>query len=143
MMFGIEKPLPNPSQDTEGYWEAARRGKLVVSECQACRHKFLPPATFCPTCWSEDVRFAEVSGRGRLYSFIVVHRPQHPAFFADAPYNVVIVELAEGPRMHARLTDCAQAELRVGLPVEVHFQKVDDEIYLPLFRPAGPAGKEA
>ena len=77
-----------------------------------------------------------LSGRGTIYSFIIVHRPQHPAFFADAPYNVAIVELAEGLRMHTNVVGCANEDLRIGLPVLVAFEKVNDEITLPKFRPA-------
>jgi uncharacterized OB-fold protein len=70
-----------------------------------------------------------------VYTFIVVHRPQHPAFFADAPYNVAIVELEEGVRMHTSVVECANEDLRVGMPVEVVFEKVNDEVTLPRFRP--------
>ena len=76
-----------------------------------------------------------LSGRGEIYSFIVVHRPQHPAFFADVPYNVAIVELEEGIRLHSNVVGCANEELRVGMPVEVVFDKVSDEVTLPRFRP--------
>jgi uncharacterized protein len=64
-----------------------------------------------------------------------VHRPQHPGFFNDVPYNVAIVELDEGIRMHTNVVECANEELRIGLPVEVVFEKKDDEITLPKFRP--------
>jgi uncharacterized OB-fold protein len=133
-MFGIEKPLPMPNEDTEAYWAACRDGKLVVPKCGACGHRFLPPACLCPRCLSTRVSYEKVSGKGRVHSFIVVHRPQHPAFFPDAPYNVAIVELEEGPRMHGRIIDLDNAAITVGMPVEVAFQKVDDDITLPVFR---------
>ena len=131
----MEKPLPLPTEDTEGYWEACHRGRLVVRGCADCGHRFLPPAALCPACWSERVSFVEMSGRARVFSWIVVHRPQHPAFFDDAPYHVAIVELEEGPRMHTRLVGVDVADIRIGMDVEVVFQKVDDEISLPMFRP--------
>jgi uncharacterized OB-fold protein len=134
-MFGIEKPLPNPTEDTEAYWEAARNSELVIKTCGACGHMFMPPMPLCPVCWSEDVKWMRASGRGKVFSFIIVHRPQHPAFFPDAPYNVAIVELEEGPRMHARIVDLVPTAIRVGMPVEVTFHKVDSETTLPMFRP--------
>ena len=76
-----------------------------------------------------------LSGRGSVYSWIVVHRPQYPAFAADAPYNAVIVELEEGPRLHGNLVDCAADAIHIGMPVEVVFDKVNDEVTLPKFRP--------
>ncbi len=134
-MFTIDKPLPSPTEDTEAYWDATRDGKLVVSTCGSCGHRFLPPARICPKCLGDHVSFQPVSGRGRVFSWIVVHRPQHPAFMEDAPYNVVIVELDEGPRMHGRLVpETDLSTIAVGSPVEVAFQKINDQITLPVFR---------
>jgi uncharacterized OB-fold protein len=75
-----------------------------------------------------------LSGRGTIYSFIVVHRPQHPAFQDDAPYNVAIVELEEGIRLHGNVIECRNESLAVGLPVEVTFDHVKDDVVLPKFR---------
>ena len=61
----------------------------------------------CPKCLSLDHEWAKLSGRGTIWSFIVVHRPQHPAFFGDVPYNVAIVELDEGIRLHTNVVECA------------------------------------
>jgi uncharacterized OB-fold protein len=130
-----ERPLPLPNEDTEAYWEACHKGKLTASRCAACGHTFLPPARVCPSCLSSDVPLAPMSGRAKVYSFIVVHRPTHPAFFGDAPYLVAIVELEEGPRMHTRLVGVDPKDVRVGMDVQVLFQKVDDEISLPVFEP--------
>src|SRR5262249_50379761 len=107
----IEKPLPLPTEDSEAYWESCHRGVLAIPRCRACDHRFLPPAPLCPVCWSEDVRLEPASGRARLYSWIVVHRSQHPAFNAEAPYLVAIVEMDEGPRMHTHLIDVDPAAL--------------------------------
>jgi uncharacterized OB-fold protein len=133
-MFGIEKPLPNPSEDTEPYWAACARGELPIARCGGCGHVFLPPASWCPCCWSAAVTLVAASGRAALHSFILVHRPQHPAFFADAPYNVAIVRLDEGPLMHTRIVGVAPADLVIGMPLEVFFEKVADEIFLPMFK---------
>ena len=64
-----------------------------------------------------------------------MHRPQHPAFFDDAPYNVAIIELEEGIRLHSTIRDCPNDELSIGMPVEVVFDRVNDEVTLPRFRP--------
>jgi DUF35 OB-fold domain, acyl-CoA-associated len=67
-----------------------------------------PSVGDCPRCLWEDHQWTSLSGRGTISSFIVVHRPQHPAFFAGAPYNVAIVELEEGIRLHTNVvTGCA------------------------------------
>ncbi len=134
-MFQLDKPLPGISEDSAPYWEGTRAGELRAQRCLACGHLRFPPAILCPKCLSEDLEWQRLSGRGVIYTYIVVHRPQHPAFFADAPYNVAIVELEEGIRMHASIVDCPHEELRVGMPVAVVFDKVNDEVTLPRFRP--------
>src|SRR5437763_16738003 len=133
-----ERPVPLPNEDTEAYWEACARKELVVPRCSACGHWFLPPARVCPACLSLDVAFAKASGRAKVYTFIVVHRPLHPAFYEEAPFNVAIVELAEGPRMHTRIVGAKPEDLRIGMDVEVKFQKLDDDIFLPMFAPPAP-----
>jgi len=135
-MFQIDKPLPAITEDTQPYWEGTKQGELRAQRCRGCRHLWLPPAILCPKCLSEDVEWERLAGRGTIYSFIVVHRPQHPAFLEDAPYNVAIVELDEGVRMHTNVVECANEELAVGMPVEVVFEKIDDNVTLPKFRPA-------
>jgi uncharacterized OB-fold protein len=138
-MFVIDKPLPAVTEDGAPYWAACREGRLAAQKCGACGHVRWPPSVVCPRCLAEEGEWVALSGRGMVYSFIVVHRPQHPAFWNDAPYNVAIVELEEGVRIHANVVDCANEALRVGLPVEVVFEKIDDEITLPRFRPSRAA----
>ena len=134
-MFAIEKPLPRPSEDSAPYWEAAHRGELRMQRCGACGHVRFPPALLCPRCLSEQHEWTPLSGRGKVYSWIVVHQSQHPAFNADAPYNVAIVELEEGPRLHTNLVDCANDQIHIGMPVEVVFERVSDDCSMPKFRP--------
>ena len=66
----------------------------------------------------------------------MVHPPTLPAFKDDVPYPVVLVELEEGPRMVSNVVDCANEELEIGMPLEVVFDAVTDELTLPKFRPA-------
>ena len=135
-MFVIDKPLPAVTEDGAPWWEGCRHGELRVQRCTACGHLRWPPSILCAKCLAEGGEWITLSGRGTIYSFIVVHRPQHPAFFGDAPYNVAIVELEEGIRLHSNIVECANEELRLGMKVEVVFTKIDDEVTLPKFRPA-------
>lgn len=134
-MFTIEKPLPRPSEDSAPYWEAAQRGELRLQRCGQCGHVRFPPALLCARCLSEEAEWARLSGRGTVYSWIIVHQSQHPAFNADTPYNVAIVELEEGPRLHTNLVQCRNEEIYIGMPVEVVFEAVNAEVTLPKFRP--------
>jgi hypothetical protein len=134
-MFQLDKPLPGISEDSAPYWEGTRAGELRAQRCIDCGHLRFPPSILCPKCLGERAEWQRLSGRGSIYTFIVVHRPQHPAFFADAPYNVAIVELDEGIRLHTTIVECPNEALVVGMPVEVMFDKINDEVTLPRFRP--------
>jgi hypothetical protein len=134
-MFAIEKPLPRPTEDSAPYWEAAQHGELRMQRCRDCGHVRFPPALLCGRCLSAEHEWTKLSGRGTVFSWIVVYQSQHPAFNADTPYNVTIVELEEGPRLHTHIVDCPNDEIRIGMLVEVVFERINDEVTLPKFRP--------
>ncbi len=134
-MFVIEKPLPRPTEDSAPYWEAAHKGELCMQRCADCGHVRFPPAVLCARCLSEGAEWVRLSGRGTVYSWIIIHQSQHPAFNADTPYNVAIIELEEGPRLHTNLVECTNDEIHIGMPVEVVFEKVSDDTSMPKFRP--------
>ena len=136
-MFVIEKPLPRATEDSAPYWDAAQRGELRMQRCSDCGHTRFPPSLLCARCLSARHEWGRLSGRGTVFSWIIVHQSQHPAFNADTPYNVTIVELEEGPRLHTTLVDCANDQIRIGMPVEVVFDRVADDVTLPRFRPRG------
>ena len=134
-MFQLDKPMPGMNEDSAPYWEGTRQGELRAQCCSDCGHLRFPPAIVCPKCLSENATWRRLSGRGTVYTFIIVHRPQHPAFLVDAPYNVAIIELEEGLKMHTNIIDCSDEDLRIGMPVEAVFEKINDDVTLPKFRP--------
>ena len=134
-MFGVEKPLPRPTEDSAPFWEAAARGELRMQRCSDCGHVRFPPAILCARCLSEKSEWVALSGRGTVYSWIVVHQSQHPAFNADVPYNVAIIELDEGWHMLTNIIGCAPADVAIGMRVVVQFVPVSDTITLPMFVP--------
>jgi uncharacterized OB-fold protein len=107
---------------------------LRVQRCRSCGSHVFIPRPVCTSCLSEELDWVESSGRGTLYSFTTVHRPQRPEF--DVPYTVVIVELEEGWHMLSNLVDVAPDEIAIGMPLEVCFREMTPEISLPAFRPA-------
>ncbi len=136
-MFVIEKPLPRPTEDTAPYWEAAQKGELRMQKCLDCGHVRFPPAILCARCLSERVEWVKLSGRGKVFTWIVIHQSQHPAFNTDTPYNVAIIELDEGPRLHTNIVGCKNDDIHIGMPVEAVFDRVNDEVTLVKFRPVG------
>lgn len=136
-----DRPLPEPTPETAHFWEGARQGELRLQRCDDCAAVIFPPRPFCPECASRSVSVFAASGRGRLDSYVINHRP-HPAF--EGPYAIALVALEEGPRLMSNIVDCAQTPeaLQLDMPLEVVFAPQNDEISLPLFRPLfRPAGE--
>ena len=85
-------------------------------------------------CFSADLEWAPAGGRGALYSFALMHQVYDPAFADEVPYNIAVVELDEGVRMTTNVVGCANEELWIGMPLEVTFEHVSDEVAIPKFR---------
>jgi uncharacterized OB-fold protein len=123
-------------ETTKGFWEAAARGELVVQTCDNCGKWRMPPRPMCPHCQSVAVRWTPTSGRGRIWSYVVSHPPLLPAFAAVAPYNSIIVELEEDPKIRfagnlvasadGEINEIDPATIQIGEAVEVVFHQIDD-----------------
>jgi len=135
-------PRPAPTGDHETYWDWLRGGELRLQRCSSCGHWRFHPRPRCPKCRSAEHTWQQVSGQARVASWTVCHPPVLPAFADRAPYNAIVVELAEGPFMVSNLLGVANEDLEVGMPVELELVKIDDELTLPQWRPTrgrGPA----
>ena len=127
------RPRPAISRDIAFFFDGARQGKLLVQRCVSCGRLRHPPLPACPSCRSMDWDTIEASGRGTVYSFVVVHHPQVPGF--EYPLPIALVELEEGTRIVADLVGVDPAAVRIGMPVACEMLAVDDELTLPVFRP--------
>jgi uncharacterized protein len=127
---------PLVDSESEPFWSAAREGRLLIKECRACHHVYYYPRRYCPKCWSEDTGWLESSRRGSIYSFSVVHQNPAQPFAGYCPYGVVLVDLEEGPRLMANWDFTAPLEqMKCGLPVQIAFRQVDDNLSLTIVRP--------
>ena len=127
-------PLPRPTALSAPHWTGCREGVLRVQRCEDCDHYVFIPEPVCTRCLGERLAWVETSGRGTLYSYTVVHRPQQPSF--EVPYIPIIVEMEEGWHMLSNLKEIEPGDVVIGLPLEVFFERMSDEITLPYFRPA-------
>lgn len=129
---------PEPTPETKHFWDGTRAGEIRLQRCTDCAKPYFPPRPFCPACGSRKVEVFAASGRARLYSYVIHHRPV-PGF--TPPYAIAVVELEEGPRMMTNIVDCPQTPeaLVLDMPLEAVFVPMDDTITLPLFRPAKDA----
>jgi uncharacterized OB-fold protein len=113
---------------------------MQLQRCARCERFVFYPRAMCPTCGSRDLAWQAVSGRGRLHSFCIPHRHPSPAFQSDLPYVVALVELDEGVRLMTNLVgvdpDPAKLMPLVDKPGEVVYERVNDDVTLPKFRPA-------
>lgn len=130
------KPLPQIDNVNAAYWQAAREGRLLVQQCPACGHRQWYPRALCTQCAAEP-EWLETAGRGTVHTFTVIRQQGIPAFKAELPYAVVMVELDEGPRVFGAMPGVDVAEVTIGLPVEVYFVAAADDTGVPYWRPIG------
>lgn len=127
--------------DTSRHWRLKQQRYALVGEiCPHCESKIFPPRDVCPDCGEEARDTFKFSGRGKVYSHTTVyHAPSDHA--QDAPYPVAIVELDEGPRLTAQLTDLGDRQVEIGMPVEMVTRKLRSDgergvlVYGYKFRP--------
>lgn len=128
------RPLPGISDDTRFFWDGARQGKLLIQRCKGCGTLRHPPGPSCPKCHSFEWDTVQSSGRGTLYSFVVMHYPEVPPF--EHPNPIGLIELEEGTRLVAQLVGVKRDQIRIGQAVQVEFATFNDgELVLPQFRP--------
>jgi uncharacterized OB-fold protein len=136
MMKNYTKPLPIITDDNRQYWEYCQKHELRMQQCDNCGYIRFPPGILCPQCHSMDASWVKLSGRGKIFSFVVYRVAYHPSYADDIPYAVAVIQLAEGPRMESNITGIKVEDIKVDLPVEVYFDDVTAGVSLPKFKPA-------
>ncbi len=131
------RPLPKMDGASAPYWKALREGRIELPRCTACRRFIFYPRSFCPHCQATDVGWEAVDGRGKIYTFTVVHKPTNPYFYGQAPYVYALIELECGVRLSTMLVQCEPDRVAVGDAVLPVFEAVSDDVTLLHFRPSG------
>ncbi len=129
----------SPVTDADGapFWRYAAQGELRVQTCADCAEPRFPPRPCCPHCQSFTSEWRRLSGRGRIWSYVVPHPPLLPDYAAQAPYNVIVVELTDAPRIRliGNLVPEANAPLGTFPPDRIRIgarvQAVFDDAGLP------------
>jgi uncharacterized OB-fold protein len=133
--ISMAKPIPQVTPEMAEFFEGAKRGQLMVQKCDDCGVSRFPPHEICTNCLGTRAKWAPVSGRGEVYSFNIMHQVYHPGFVTEVPYAVVVVKLDEGIKFVSNLVGVKPSEIGSGMPVEVTFEKLSDQVWLPKFRP--------
>ena len=134
--FPDSMPPPLVDSTTLPWWQAAAEHRLVVQRCTGCQHTRHPPAPLCPECRCADSDWQELSGRGEVYTYTLVHRPI--AAGQQLPFVVAVIALegAGGLRMISNLVGVSPDELEIGMPVEVVWEDMSADLSIPRFRRA-------
>ncbi|MEK7354699.1 MAG: Zn-ribbon domain-containing OB-fold protein [Chloroflexota bacterium] len=132
---GYAKPLPGVDEETKPFWDYAKQHELRMQKCLGCGEFYYPPSSMCPHCHNWGAEWVKLSGKGQVYSFIVVRRATNPAFAKEIPYVVAIIETKEKTRLISNVIGCKPEDVKIGMPVEVVFEDITEEFSLPKFKP--------
>ena len=139
-----EFPLPDTSwEPAREFWAGAAREELRIPRCDTCHRLSWYPKEKCRHCKGESFMWETMSGRGTLFSWVVVTHSFLPQFAGLVPFAPALVALDEDPavRLATRMVDCDLDALEFELPVEVTFRPISftgvaGEVVAPLFVPA-------
>ena len=131
---GIPLLRPRVDFDNEGFWEGVKQHKLVFQRCKYCGLIVHRPRPMCPRCLSTEKEWVHSEGKGTVYCWVnfVYDRAAYPGI--KVPYAVVVVELVEGVRMISNMYDVKPEDVYIGMPVEVVFDDIADDLTLPKFK---------
>ncbi|MDY6827941.1 MAG: OB-fold domain-containing protein [Pseudomonadota bacterium] len=132
----VPRPRPQPEEPlNQQFWELCQTGWLHIQRCTGCGAWRHLPRYQCAHCGSMQWEWAISTGKGSLFSWTIVHQPMHPGFASETPYAAVVIELEEGVRMVSMLRGLPLDALRLGLPLELGFERQEDGFLLPVCRP--------
>ena len=125
---------PALAHDNAWWWEGCERGELLIQKCSACGELRHPARPMCPQCRSREWGSIASSGRGTIYSFVVIRYPEVPGY--EYPLVVAVIDLEEGTRFVANVEGVDPEAVEIGMAVQGAIEAVDDELKMPIFRPA-------
>ncbi len=134
---GYTKPLPRvvPAIDRP-HWDALKKHELRMQKCSECGHIWFPPAFGCPNCLSTKYEWVQLSGKGKIWTYNVFHQLYFKSFAPEIPYNVIQVQLDEGPLMMSNIVGCKNEDIKCDMRVEIVYEDVTPDWTLPKFKPA-------
>src|SRR5262249_14628406 len=127
-------PRPAITHDNRFFWDGLAERKILIQKCASCGALQHPPEPMCARCRSLEWQHVEASGRGTVFSWVVMHYPPVPPF--EYPNPIGLIELEEGVRIVSNLVGVKPEDIRIGMPVQAEFASVDDDGFvLHRFRP--------
>jgi len=129
---------PYADEWTAPFWEACQQQRLVIPRCTSCGRTRMPPTRFCPQCRKQGFEFAPISGRGVVFTFIVVRHALYPGMEEYVPYVPAAIDAEGGgpARFVSNVVNCDPEDVRIGMDVKVVWHEVNKSFFLPLWEPA-------
>jgi uncharacterized OB-fold protein len=131
------KQVPIPDEDSQVFWEGCRRQRLLIQQCDNCHAFRFPPSPLCPHCLSLMATWQDDPGRGEVVTFCVYHSEIAGSAWRTAlPYTVAVIHLwYSGIKILSNLACDDLTVVRIGLPVQVVFERMSERITAPKFIP--------
>jgi uncharacterized OB-fold protein len=136
----VERSFPVPSPSSQPYWDAAREGRLALPRCTSCDRLVYPPLPDCPDCDGGELRYEDLSGRGRVHAVTTVRSPILPGLEPALPLQCALVELVEQDDLLVVTNLVGSGDAPpLGTDVVVVFDTTQP-VPLPMFRVADAPG---
>lgn len=133
-LSNVNKPIPVPTHWSKPYWDACKNHELHIQQCNNCLTYIMYPKLYCPHCLSDELGWVKSEGKGTVYSYSIVYNNPPTAFQGELPFVIAVVELSEGVRLTTNIIDTEFDKISCGIPVEVVFEDITNEITLPKFK---------
>lgn len=132
------KPLPVVTDLTRPFWIGAGQGRFLLQKCSRCGTFNFHPKPWCIECGNRGLAWVEAQPHGTVYSYTISHAVamNYSGWAAELPVILCLIDLDDGARMYAQLTDCAPEDLHIGMRVDVHCERIGDGIGVPKVRPS-------
>jgi uncharacterized OB-fold protein len=118
------------------FWEACGREQFLLHRCGVCERHYWPAAK-CVDHGGQAMAWVPASGRGEVHVWTIQRKAHSPDWTAQAPYNVCVIRLEEGPYFHSNVLDCPPEEMATGMKVDVTFRQHPNGMTVPAFRRSG------
>lgn len=133
-MNDYKKPLPIVRDENRSYWQALKKEKVSFISCVSCGQIRLYSFRKCPACGEEKHFWKTIPGTGTIWTIAKFHQVYFESFKDEVPYNVIVVQLDQGPKIYSNLIKNEEPIAQIGDRVEPVFDPVTDEVTLLKFR---------
>jgi uncharacterized OB-fold protein len=138
----VVRPMMN--RDSQFFWDGTAAGELRIPRCNACGALRFPPGPACQSCDAYDRGYVVAAGTGTVFSYVVHRHPPVPG--KELPIVIALIDLDEGVRMVGEVVDAApdsggDDDIAIGMRLRVDFNRIDDDLTLPVWRRADERGR--